>query len=163
MRKLHLIATTLIGLSLLAISGALYAASLEDISYTSLPGDRVQLKLKLSEPVGAEPLSFTIDNPARIALDFPGTELNLAKKSQVIGVGNAESVTAIEADGRTRVVLNLVQLVPYSIGSNGDTVTVTLDGLQAYTGYSGVNFATLPGEAYVITVTEDVTFVPAHY
>ncbi|MGR8948187.1 MAG: type IV pilus secretin PilQ [Gammaproteobacteria bacterium] len=131
MRKLHLIATTLIGLSLLAISGALYAASLEDISYTSLPGDRVQLKLKLSEPVGAEPLSFTIDNPARIALDFPGTELNLAKKNQVIGVGNAESVTAIEADGRTRVVLNLVQLVPYSIGSNGDTVTVTLDGLQA--------------------------------
>ena len=131
MRKLHLIATTLIGLSLLASSGILYAASLDDISYTSLPGDRVQLKLMLSEPVGAEPLSFTIDNPARIALDFPGTELKLANKNQSIGVGNAESVTAVEADGRTRVVLNLVQLVPYTVAANGDTVVVTLDGIQA--------------------------------
>ena len=131
MRKLHLIATTLIGLSLLASSGVLYAASLDDISYTSLPGDRVQLKLMLSEPVSSEPLSFTIDNPARIALDFPGTDLNLANKNQTIGVGNAESVTAVEADGRTRVVLNLVQLVPYTVNASGDTVVVTLDGIQA--------------------------------
>ena len=131
MRRLKLIATTLTGLSLLLITSVLHAASLDDIRYTSLPGDRVQLKLVLSEPLASDPLSFTIDNPARIALDFPGTGLNLADKNQNIGVGNAESVTAVEADGRTRVVLNLVQLVPYTVESNGDTVVVTLDGLQA--------------------------------
>ena len=130
MRKVQLIATTLSGLSLLLVSSLLYAASLDDISYTSLPGDRVQLKLKLSEPLAQDPLSFTIDNPARIALDFPATGLNLPQKSQSIGVGNAESVSAVEADGRTRVVLNLVQLVPYQIESKGDTVVVTLEGLQ---------------------------------
>ena len=97
MRKLQLIATTLTGLSLLLITSVIYAASLDDIRYTSLPGDRVQLKLKLSEPLAADPLSFTIDNPARIALDFPGTAMNLDKKNQNIGVGNAESVTAVEA------------------------------------------------------------------
>ena len=131
MRKIQLIATTLTGLSLLLISGIVSAASLDDISYTSLPGDRVQLKLMLSDPLAADPLSFTIDNPARIALDFPNTGLNLDKKIQNIGVGNAESVNAVEADGRTRVVLNLVQLVPYTVETNGDTVVVTLEGLQA--------------------------------
>ena len=131
MRRFKLIATTLTGLSLWLIASVLHAASLDDIRYTSLPGDRVQLKLMLSEPLAADPLSFTIDNPARIALDFPGTGLNLAKKNQNIGVGNAESVTAVEADGRTRVVLNLVQLVPYTVENKGDSIVVTLDGLQA--------------------------------
>ena len=39
----------------------------------------------------------------------------------------------------------------------------SLDGLQGYTGFSGTNFPTMPGEAYFVTVTEDVTLVPAHY
>ena len=150
MRKLQLIATTLIGLSLVFICSALSAASLDDISYTSLPGDRVQLKLKLSEPLAADPLSFTINNPARIALDFPGTNLNLANKNQSIGVGNAESITAVEADGRTRVVLNLVQLVPYDIENKGDSVVITLEGLQADVEaqvVSSPTSATLSGDA----------------
>ncbi|HWQ94856.1 MAG TPA: hypothetical protein VN418_05090, partial [Gammaproteobacteria bacterium] len=48
------------------------ANTLQDISYTSLPGDRVEIKLTLSGPP-EQPISFTIDNPARIALDFPNT------------------------------------------------------------------------------------------
>jgi type IV pilus assembly protein PilQ len=151
MRKLHFGATTLIGLSLalsLAFgSGTLLAATLDDISYTSLPGDRVQLRLMLSEPLSGDPLSFTIDNPARIALDFPGTNLNLTNKNQTIGVGNAESVTAVEADGRTRVVLNLVQLVPYDIATQGNAVVITLDGAQADVESRSSTAATLPGSA----------------
>ncbi len=134
-------------LTLAMISSTLMAASLDDITYTSLPGDRVQLKLKMSEPVTGDPLSFTIDNPARIALDFPGTNLNLNNKNQSIGVGNAESVTAVEADGRTRVVLNLVQLVPYEVSTQGDEVLVTLDGAQADVEAQSASAATLPGTA----------------
>lgn len=134
-------------LTLAMISSTLMAASLDDITYTSLPGDRVQLKLKMSEPVTGDPLSFTIDNPARIALDFPGTNLNLNNKNQSIGVGNAESVTAVEADGRTRVVLNLVQLVPYEVSTQGDAVLITLDGAQADVEAQSASAATLPGTA----------------
>ena len=54
--------------------GAL-AASLDDIKYSTLPGDRVQVELTLSAPPAGEPLSFTIDNPARVALDFLDTSL----------------------------------------------------------------------------------------
>ena len=109
---------------------AVYAQSgvtLNEISYSSLPGDRVQVELQLSSPVD-EPLSFAIDNPARVALDFPGVSLNLAQKTAEIGVGMARSVTAVEAAGRTRVVLSLVKLVPYSMKVAGNRVLITLEG-----------------------------------
>jgi type IV pilus assembly protein PilQ len=101
--------------------------SLDKISYSSLPGDRVQIKLDLSAPITDKPLHFTIDNPARIALDFPGTRLNLKEKTQSIGIGMAHSVSAVEAGGRTRVVLNLVRMVGYDIQTQGNSVVVTLE------------------------------------
>ncbi len=113
----------------LAASHAVYAQSgvtLNDISYASLPGDRVQVELKLSGRVD-EPLSFAIDNPARVALDLPGVKLNLPRKTSDINVGMARSVTAVEAAGRTRVVLNLVKLVPYSLKVAGNSVLLTLE------------------------------------
>ncbi len=103
------------------------AVTLDSVSYSSLPGDRVQIELELSGPVD-EPLSFAIDNPARVALDFPGVSLNLSRKTSEIGVGMARSVTAVEAAGRTRVVLNLVKLVPYTMKVAGNRVLITLEG-----------------------------------
>ncbi|MGE0858194.1 MAG: type IV pilus secretin PilQ [Gammaproteobacteria bacterium] len=126
-RREERVAPGLLGLALLIAAGA-DAATLDDVSYTSLPGDRVQVRMKLSAPLEGAPLSFTIDNPARIAIDLPGTTLNLAERTTRIGVGNAESVTAVEADNRSRVVLNLGELVPYEIEANGDTIAVTLEG-----------------------------------
>lgn len=123
-----LLAAMLALAGMLVLSVQVGAASLDNVDITALPGDRVELRLQLSEPPGTEPLSFTIDNPARIALDLPGTTLNLAQKSQTIGVGPAHSVSAVEAGGRTRVVVNLVQLVPYSTSIEGNTVVVRLDG-----------------------------------
>ena len=104
------------------------AATLDDISYSVLPGERVQLKIELSEPMQDEPLSFSIDNPARIALDFPNTTLGAVAKNQSIDVGVAHSVSVVEVAGRTRVVLNLIKSVAYDIEVQGSTVTVTLAG-----------------------------------
>ena len=75
---------------------------------------------------GKPPRAFTIDNPARIALDFADTGLNLADRHRAIGVGPAQSVSAVEAGGRTRVVLNLVRQVPYELRVEGSAVVVTL-------------------------------------
>lgn len=111
----------------LAWAGPASAATLDAMSYSSLPGDRVQVKLSLSEPP-APPASFAIDKPARIALDFPGVGLNVAQKSMSIGVGMARNLTAVEAGGRTRVVLNLVKLVPHDVKVEGNQVLVTLEG-----------------------------------
>ena len=102
------------------------AATLDDISYSALPGDRVQIDLKLSEPPQGDPLNFTIDNPARIVLDFPDTSLNVSNKNQTVGVGAAHSISAVEAAGRTRVVLNLVKSVGYDMQVQGNDVIITL-------------------------------------
>ena len=67
-------------------------ATLDDVQYAALPGNRVQVELTLSQPV-EEPLSFAVDNPARIALDFRGVGLNLPQRTAPINVGMARSVT----------------------------------------------------------------------
>lgn len=114
------------GLSLFATS--VYAVSLDAVSFASLSGDRVQIKLTLSEALPADPLNFTIDNPARIAVDFPNTTLNLAERSQTIGIGMANSFSAVEAADRTRVVINLTRAVSYSLTVEGNIVVINLDG-----------------------------------
>ncbi|GMR07323.1 MAG: type 4a pilus secretin PilQ [Gammaproteobacteria bacterium] len=104
--------------------------TLEAISFAALPGDEIQFKLTMSKPA-SEPLSFTINDPARIALDFTDTSNKLARKSQTVGLGLARSITAIEAKGRTRVVLNLVKISPYKIKVEGNIVFLTLSGSAA--------------------------------
>jgi len=142
------LAYAMVCVSTLLIASAASALTLDDMSYTSLPGDRVQLRLQLSEPVGSDMLSFTIDNPARVAIDFPGTSLNLEQKSQNIGIGNAEQVTAVEAEGRTRVVVNLTSMVPYDLSSDGNIVTLILEGAGADIGADMAgDVATLPGSS----------------
>ena len=113
-------------------------ATLDNISFSQLPGERVQIQLTLSEAVAA-PLNFAIDNPARIALDFPNVKLNLLRRTENIGVGMARSVTAVEASGRTRVVLNLIKLIPYKLSASGKQVLITLEsaGQAANTALSG--------------------------
>ena len=103
-----------------------FAISLDDISYSALPGDRVQLSMQFSEALQEEPVNFTIDNPARIAIDLPDVNLNLEDKSQSIGIGMAHSVAAVEAAGRTRVVVNLVSSTSYDIKMQDNLVLVTL-------------------------------------
>ena len=111
---------------LLGASTQASATALNDVSFASLSGDRVQVNLKFSEPLQEKPVNFTIDNPARIAIDLPGVDLNMAEKSQSIGLGMALSLSAVEAAGRTRVVVNLVRPVSYDMNMDGDTLVLTL-------------------------------------
>ncbi len=106
-----------------------YAAGnqLNEVTYASLPGNAVQITLKAESPV-AQPRVFTTDNPARIAFDFHGMSNAVAKKTQPIGIGMVRSVTAIEAGGRTRVVVNLLSPMKYQMDVAGENVIITLTG-----------------------------------
>ena len=106
------------------------SVQLRDITFSSLPGDSVRIRLAFSGRI-SEPGSFTIDNPARVVLDFPGTGSALGWKNKNIGIGFAKSVTAVEAGDRTRVILNLVQLIPFESEISGNNVIVTLAGSRA--------------------------------
>jgi type IV pilus assembly protein PilQ len=125
--KLENLMRLIVCIALSLFGQSLYAVSLDDVSFASLPGERVQVKLTLSDALAAEPLNFTIDNPARIAIDFPDTTLNLAEKSKNIQIGMANSFSAVEAAGRTRVVINLTRSVSYDINVNGNVVLISLE------------------------------------
>ena len=109
--------------------------TIESIQYNTLPGNRLQVILAMSE-TAVKPLSFTIDNPARIAFDFAGTGSALPKKQQPIGIGIAQSVTAISAKDRTRVILNLTEVVPYQVNTEGKNVLITLDSEATGTAFT---------------------------
>ncbi|WP_455376162.1 type IV pilus secretin PilQ [Kaarinaea lacus] len=100
--------------------------ALQSISFNKLAGDKLQFKLNFSRNA-TEPGSFTIDNPARIALDFPNTGSALAWKNKNVGIGFAKSITAVEAGNRTRVIINLVQLLPFETEVSGRSVYLTLE------------------------------------
>jgi type IV pilus assembly protein PilQ len=101
------------------------ANELQDISFSALPGNRVEIVLTTAEPL-ADPASFTTDNPARIAIDLADTTSALAQKVTPIAIGMARSVTAIEAAGRTRVVVNLLEQVPHEITTDGNRLLVSI-------------------------------------
>ena len=98
---------------------------LQDIQVQSLSGQRVELTLVMSE-TAPEPLAFTIENPARIALDLPNTALGLQSRRTDVNLGPLDTVLTAEANGRTRVVLNLDTMVPYETRRSGNIVTVLL-------------------------------------
>ncbi len=120
------------GLVLLAglafASQQLHAASnsLVDISHATLPGNKQQLALTLSGPA-TTPKAFTIDNPARIALDLPDTTNEMEDKRVSISSGLLQNVTTVEAGGRTRVVVNLTALTPYTTSVQGNQLLITMD------------------------------------
>ena len=98
---------------------------LQDIQVQSLPGDRVELKLIMSG-TAPEPLAFTIDDPARIALDLADTTLGLTSRRRDVNMGPLDTVLTAEANGRTRVVLNLDTMVAYETRVSGNIVTIIL-------------------------------------
>jgi type IV pilus assembly protein PilQ len=98
---------------------------LQDIQVQSLPGQRVELKLILSG-TAPDPLAFTIEDPARIALDLPETTLGLSSRRRDVNLGPRDTLLTAEATGRTRGVLNLDSMVPYETRKSGNTIIVTL-------------------------------------
>src|SRR5882724_11667473 len=98
---------------------------LQSIDVQTLSGQQVQLKLHMSGPA-PEPLPFTIDKPARIAFDLPNTSLGLASRLIDVLSGGVDSVLAAEANGRTRLVVNVDSLLPYTTKVDGNIIIVTL-------------------------------------
>jgi type IV pilus assembly protein PilQ len=131
MSRLHKRLTTIAALFAVAcVSIALrtHAAEpnkLESIDVQALPGQQVQLKLHLSGPA-PEPLPFTIDKPARIALDLPNTTLGLTQRRFDVRSGGVDTVLAAEANGRTRLVVNVDTLIPFTTKVDGNMILVTL-------------------------------------
>jgi type IV pilus assembly protein PilQ len=109
-----------------AVSSPASGNQIKDIVYAKLPGDRIQIVVRMAKPP-SEPSSFSITNPARVALDFPATRVTMANKVVPVREGAVSSVTAVEGDGRSRVVLSLVRAVGYTTTIDGNNFVITVN------------------------------------
>ena len=156
--------TAMIGAMALVVLGAISFTAraadpikLESIDVQTLAGQQVQLKLHMSGPA-PEPLPFTIDKPARIAFDLPNTTLALPSRRIDVRSGGVDTVLAAEANGRTRLVVNVDSLLPYTTKVDGDTIVVTLGSLpgdaakQAAVAHAGAGPGAAAAERAIRTI-----------
>ncbi len=99
--------------------------ALQAIDVQPLPGQQLQLTMRLSGPA-PQPLAFTIDNPARISLDLPNTTLALPSRRIDVHASGLDTIVAAETKDRTRLVLNLDKMVPYDTRVDGNNIIVML-------------------------------------
>lgn len=109
------------------LSSLANAATLQDVSFSSLPGDRLEVILQFDGPP-PEPTGYTIDRPARIAVDLKDTTSALGARSLPLGSGNAQSMTVVETNDRTRLIFNLIELVPYTTQRNNNALVMIIGG-----------------------------------
>ena len=109
---------------------------IESVDFSTLPGGRVAIRIKTTQPLANPPAGFTLNNPARIALDFPKVANGLAKSNIAADQGVLKSVTLAQAKERTRMVLNLSKSVGYNTTVSGNDVTILLQTNEANVGAS---------------------------
>src|SRR3982074_2926168 len=119
---------------------------LESIDVQPLPGQQVQVTMRLSGPA-PQPLSFTIDNPARISFDLPNTTLALPARRIDVRTSGLDSILAAETKYRTRLVLNLDKLVPYDTRVEGNNIIVSLGGANNASASTGTAASAVPSRA----------------
>ncbi len=120
----------LAGICLLSLGlGSAVARDLIGLDYSVMTGNTVQLVFTFNEQA-VEPRTFTIDEPARIALDFADTENKLQQRNLQVGIGNMQSIISAASKGRTRVVINLSQKTDFVTSASGNQLTLTLAGSE---------------------------------
>lgn len=123
-QQLSFAAKSLLALTVL-VPAIGYSAVINNIEHQSLSGDRVQIVVTTDVPV-KEPLSFVINEPARIAFDFLDTTAAIAKKHIPVNTGYLKDIFVASHDSRTRLVLNLDNKATYSTSQNGNQLIITL-------------------------------------
>ncbi|MCB1644995.1 MAG: type IV pilus secretin PilQ [Pseudomonadales bacterium] len=109
---------------------SLYASTkIQDIEFASLPGDKIEIRMEFDDRPPA-PTGYTIEQPARISLDLMDVTSGLSSKYHSLGSGNARSVTVVEAGDRTRVIVSMTELVPYSTRVEGNSLYVLVGELD---------------------------------
>jgi len=98
---------------------------LEKVDLQPQSGEQLEVRLVLDGPA-PQPVTFTVDNPARLAVDLPGTVLALDSRRIDVKGGGVDTIVAAEASGRTRLVFNLDYLMPYQTRVSDNVVYVTL-------------------------------------
>lgn len=121
---------SVLGLCGLTLSSVASALSIQNVDFASLPGDKSEMRLTFDGQPSI-PEGYSIDEPARIALDLNGVDSNLKTKYHKIGSGNARTATIVGTKDKTRVIINLNRPAGYSSRVEGNVLVVTIGDSDA--------------------------------
>ncbi|EJL84522.1 type IV pilus secretin PilQ/competence protein [Polaromonas sp. CF318] len=116
----------------------------------SVQGSSEIIRIDLAEPLTAIPTGFTIQSPARIALDFPGVSNGMGRSAVDMNLGNLRSANVVQAGERTRVVLNLKAPSTYKADIQGKSLVITLDSA------AGSAAAAAPAQVFAESRNRDI-------
>jgi len=119
--------------AMLAFCHSALGVNLTDVEFNSLPGGQIEMKFDFDGQI-EEPSVYTIETPARIALDLKGVSSKLKQKKHTLDLGNAKSVMVLESGGRTRVIVNLIELTKYETEVDDGQLVVRVgnEGVQDF-------------------------------
>ena len=148
----------LFSLAILFQLGLAQARDLIGLDYSVMSGNAVQLVFTFNEDA-VEPRSFTINQPARISLDFADTTNKLKQRAIRVGIGAIQSIISASSKSRTRVVLNLSRSTEYTTTVNGNQVIVVLAGSEAIESMA-TNTTTEMAASNAVAMSSPVTSIP---
>ena len=139
MKRLNSIFTSVMQMLGLFIAFGLWGAqaqadaqnSITALNVSSASDGTTVIKVELAQPLANVPAGFTINTPPRIALDFPNTANGLGKSVQDFSEGDLRSANIVQAGSRTRLVINLNQMLTYDTKIDGNNLLITLQGKAA--------------------------------
>jgi type IV pilus assembly protein PilQ len=96
-----------------------------------LQGGSEVIRVNLEQPLVTMPTGFTIQSPARIALDFPGVANAIGRSTLELNLGNLRTANVIQVGDRTRLVLNLKFPATYRTEIQGKSLIITIESVAA--------------------------------
>lgn len=117
-------------LALMATTG--YAQnSIESVNVSGQQGGATLIKINFKSAPAATPASFAVNNPPRIAFDFPNTTNGMNKTVQEVGEGDVRRINIVQSGGRSRVVLETAKPFGYDTRVEGNAILITLSSATA--------------------------------
>lgn len=128
---------------LFAVAGMGFAQNAIEGFNVTQQGGQILIQITTKTPLRATPANFTVANPARIAFDFPATVNALGKNSQDVSQGELRSMNVVQVGDRTRIVLNLINMVQHETRIDGRNLVIALSQIQGSTAAAsgGTRFA----------------------
>jgi len=125
----------------------------------TLTSTGVVLTIDMKSPVQTPPASFSVANPARVALDLPGAVNAVGRNLVELNQGDLRSVNIVQAQGRSRVVLNLKKPLTHAISVEGNRILVALGGATDTTTFRPTG-AVAAAEAPAAAPAPSTSFAP---
>ena len=116
------------------------------------------LTIHAQDVIDVDPVSFSTQSPPRIAFDFVGYNSVVERSAIQLGLRNAKSAMVIQANGRTRVIVNLENAAPYMIARTGTSFEVQLADVVTDAGGKQAAVPVTQSSTGVGTTVKDIDF-----